>query len=169
MRARRTITLAAIWLVTLAVVRAISVQDALPTKGCADLNWPALPPNDAAYAAAAELARTLTERGFIITCVAPSKMTGTFEGQQRAALYGTDRGGFDALFLPELQTFDAMQVVEQQENGRYLYSFRGRPQPWSANRIDGSRPVYFIKHVNQLIVAYDKELATHLRTTLAGL
>lgn len=168
MKARQRITLAAIGLVTLPVVRTIAVQDPAPTAGCAALHWPALVPEDTAYADAAALARDLSDHGFIITCVAPSKMTGMFEGQEGAALYRTNRGDFEALFLPKPQTFDELQVIERQERGRYLYSFGGRPKPSPANLIDGSSPVYFIKYVNQLLVASDKELAAHLGTTLAG-
>jgi hypothetical protein len=169
MKARSRITFAMIGLVTLAVVRTIATQDAVPSAGCADLHWPALERNDVAYAHAAALARALIEHGFTITCVAPSKMTGMFEGEVGAALYRTNQSDFEALFLPKPQSFAELDVLERQENGRYMYSFRGRPNPWPANLIDASHPVYFIKHVNQLIITDDKELAAHLRTTLAGL
>ena len=95
-------------------------------------------------------------------------MVGTFEGQTGAALYRTNRGDFDALFLPNLQSFDGLQVFERQESGRYLYSFAGHPKPWPANLIDASRPVYFIKNLNRLIVAHDKELATQLGSIFTG-
>jgi hypothetical protein len=124
-------------------------------------------PSDPAYVDAVELARTLADHGFMVMCIAPSRWTGTFEGQKGAAVYRTDRGGFDALFLPKPQTFHRLQIVERQESGEYLYSFAGRPTPGRANLIEGPRPVFFIKHTNRLIVAYDKELADHLGTALA--
>ena len=156
MKARLRIAFAMIGLVTLAGVRTIATQDAVPSAGCADLHWPALARNDAAYAHAAALARALIEHGFTITCVAPSKMTGMFEGEAGAALYRANHGDFEALFLPKPQSFAELEVLERQENGRYIYSCRGRPNPWSATLIDASHPVYFITHVNQLIVTDDK-------------
>ena len=95
-------------------------------------------------------------------------MGGTFEGQAGAALYKTDRGSFEALFLPNLRTFDGLQIVEREESGRHLYSFTGQPKPWPANLVDASRPLYFIKNLNRLIVTQDKELSTQLRAILAG-
>jgi len=138
------------------------------TTGCADVNWPPLQPSDPAYRDAADLARALGNDGFIVHCIAQSKMVGTFDAQTGAALYRTDRGDFEALFLSRLQNFDGLQIFERAEGGRYLYSFGGRPRPWTTNLVDASRPVYFIKSLNRLIVAYDRELAAHLGTVLAG-
>jgi len=63
-------------------------------------------------------------------------MEGAFEGLEGAALYRTDRGDFEALFLPKPQTFAGMIVIEEQQNGRYTYSFhghgRGPPTAWRA-------------------------------------
>jgi len=95
-------------------------------------------------------------------------MVGTFEGQSGAALYKTNRGSFEALFLPNLRTFDGLQIVEREESGRHLYSFAGHPKPWPVNLIDASQPLYFIKTLNRLIVTQDKELSTQLRPLLAG-
>jgi hypothetical protein len=168
MKVRQLTTLAVVSLVVITLVGPMRAQAGSQPTGCADANWPALQPSDPAYLDAVELARILADSGFMVMCIAPSKMTGTFEGQKGAAVYRTDQGGFDALFLPKPQNFDRLQIVERQESGRYLYSFAGRPTPWPANLIEGPRPVFFIKHTNRLIVAYDKELADHLRTTLAG-
>jgi hypothetical protein len=115
-----------------------------------------------------DFAQALAAKGFIVQCVAPSKMVGMFEGQAGAALYRTNRGSFDVLFLPKPQNFDGLEIVERQDNGEYLYSFAGRPKPWPANLIAGPRPTFFVKHTNRLIVASDKDLADHLRTALAG-
>ncbi len=168
MKVRELITLAVLSLVVVTLVGPKRAQAGSQATGCADANWPALQSSDPAYLDAVALARILADHGFMVMCIAPSKMTGTFEGQKGAAVYRTDRGGFDALFLPKPQTFDRLQIIERQESGRYLYSFAGHPRPWPANLIDGPRPVFFIKHTNLLVVAYDKELADHLRTTFAG-
>jgi hypothetical protein len=152
--------------VVMAFVQPLVAQSGRHTTGCADVNWPALQPSDPVYRDAVDFARALADNGFIVQCIAPSKMVGTFEGQTGAALYRTNRGDFDALFLPNLPNLDGLQIFERQEGGRYLYSFGGRPKPWPANLIDASRPVYFIKNLNRLIVAHDKELAAHLGSIL---
>jgi hypothetical protein len=152
--------------VLMAFVHSLVAQRGNHTTGCSEVNWPPLQPTDPAYLDAIDLTRSLAD-GFVIQCIAPSKMAGTFEGQTGAALYKTDRGSFEALFLPKLQNFDGLQIVERQETGRYLYSFAGHPKPWPANLIDASRPVYFIKSLNRLIVAHDKELAAHLGSILS--
>src|SRR5438309_5032739 len=79
---------------------------------------------DPVYVDAMELARYLIDHGFIVNCVQGSKMQHLFDGQKGAALYRTDRGSFEALFLSKTETFDALEVVEQRQGTRYLYSFR---------------------------------------------
>lgn len=167
MKVRQLITLAVVGLVVITLVGPMRAEAGSQATGCADANATVLQPSDLAYLDAVELARTLADDGFIVMCIAPSKMTGMFEGLKGAALYRTDRGAFEALFLPKPQNFDRLQIVERQESGRYLYSFVGPPTPWPANAVDSPRPVFFIKHRNRLIVAYDKELADRLGTTLA--
>jgi hypothetical protein len=153
--------------VLMALVHPLVAQRGNHTTGCSDVNWPPLQPTDPAYPDAVDLTRALAD-GFVIQCIAPSRMAGTFDEQTGAALYKTNRGSFEALFLQKLQNFSRLQIVERQESGRYLYSFAGHPKPWPANLIDAPRPVYFIKSLNRLIVAHDKELATHLESILTG-
>ena len=154
--------------ILLVFVHTLVAQSGTQTRGCADVNWPTLHPSDPASPHALDLARALTANGFSVQCIAPSKMAGTFEGQAGAALYRTDRGDFEALFLPNPQNFNGLQILERRESGRYLYSFAGHPKPWPANLIDAPHPVYFIKNRNRLIVADDKELAVRLESILGG-
>ncbi|SRR6266566_3946369 len=91
-----------------------------------------LPVGNPAYADAVDLVRTLSSRGFVVKCILSSKMEGLFAGQEGAALYRTNRGDFETLFLPKSQNFNALQVVERRETGGYVYSFRGSPPPWPA-------------------------------------
>ena len=81
-----------------------------------------------------------------------------------AALYRTDRGDFEVLFLPPPNTFQLLKVVERQDGERYTYRFNGPPKPWPANRIDSAQRIYFIKHKNMLFVLSDKQLAATLET-----
>jgi len=125
-----------------------------------------LKPNDPAYADAIELAQTLRNHGFAVKCVLQSKMVRLFEGQKGAALYRTNRGDFEALFLPKAQTF-AVQPNEARKNGRYIYSFSGSPRstggPW-----DSARPTFFVQHSNQFLTTWDKQLATELDKALTS-
>jgi hypothetical protein len=168
MKVRQLTTLALVSLVVVTLGARIRAQAGSQATGCSDADWPALQSSDPAYPEAMELARTLADGGFMISCIVPSKMIGMFDGQTGAALYRTDQGGFEALFLPKPQNFDRLQIVERQESGRYLYSFAGHPTPWPANLINGPRRVIFLKHANRLIVAHDSELADRIGTTLAG-
>jgi len=157
MKVREVIVLA-VSLAAITLVGPMRAQAGQAT-GCEDVNWPALQPSDPAYREGMDFAHALATSGFIVQCVAPSKKGGTFEEQAGAALYRTDRGSFDVLFLSRPQNFDRLEIVERQENGEYLYSFAGRPTPWPANLIAGPRPTFFVKHTNRLIVASDKEVA----------
>src|SRR5258708_16853131 len=80
---------------------------------CSDVAQPSLAKSDAAYPDAMDLARTLISHSFIVTCVSPSQMTDTFEGQEGAAVYRTNEGDFEALFLPKPQNFNKLRVIER--------------------------------------------------------
>jgi len=121
---------------------------------------------DPAYVEAMELAQILRSRGFTVKCVLRSTMEGAFEGLEGAALYRTDRGDFEALFLPKPQTFAGMIVIEEQQNGRYTYSFHGTPRLWPANRVDSPRPISFLWHANHFLVIRDDQLRVKLEEVL---
>jgi hypothetical protein len=125
-----------------------------------------LPPADAAYDDAVELARTLNEHGFTIKCLLSSKMGGLFNGLEGAALYRTTDGDFDALFLPKPKTFADLKIIERPLKKGFVYSFAGKPRPWPANRFESLRRQYFLKHDNQLLVLSDDPLRTKLESVL---
>ena len=122
--------------------------------------------NDPAYADAMKLAQTLRNRGFIVKCVLQSKMVRLFEGEKGAALYRTNRGDFEGLFLPKTQIF-AVQPIETRKNGRYIYSFAGSPHvtggPW-----DCARPTFFTQHANRFFTTENKQLAAELDKALTS-
>jgi hypothetical protein len=123
----------------------------------------ALPSNAQAYPEAIALSQTLSKHGILVKCVLLSKMENTFDGQDGAALYRTDNGDFEVLFLPQPKTFDRLNVIERQDGARYSYRFKGPPQPWPANLIDSSFRIYFIKNRNMLfVVENNKQLAAKL-------
>jgi len=120
--------------------------------------------DDPAYVDAAGLARTLEVHGFIVRCVLQSKMTHFFDGQTGAALFRTDYGDFDVLFLPPSQTFALVELIEWQEDNRFLYSFRGNPSPTSSQPIDSTQPMFFGRHANQFFVTSNRQFAESLAT-----
>jgi hypothetical protein len=119
-----------------------------------------LKPDNPVYADAMTLARTLQFHGFIVKCIGQSKMIHLFEGQKGAAVFRTDHGDFEALFLPNTETFDSVELIESRENDRFLYSFRGRPSPASPHPIDSAYPMFFEKHGNQLFITSKSQVAS---------
>jgi len=121
--------------------------------------------NDPVYIDAVELARTLDTHDFKVKCILASKMGQLFEGQKGAALFRTNQGAFEVLFLPKAESFAAVEVIERRENGRYLYSFGGIPR--CLTHMDSSKPAYFIKFANILFIAWgDHQLAANLEAKL---
>jgi len=138
------------------------------SEQCSDSDLLAvLQPTDKSYSMAMELAETLQAEGFIIKCMLRSKMEGEFEGQDGAALFRTDRGDFEAMFLPKQKTFEKMMVLERQENSRYVYSFEGAPKPRSLRSMDSPRREYFVKHAHLLLLTSNALLAEDLRRAVS--
>jgi len=139
------------------------------SEKCSDRDLLAvLQPTDEAYSMAMELAKTLQAEGFIIKCMLRSKMGSMFEGQADAALFRTDRGDFEAMFLPKQKTFEKMIVLEREENGWYVYSFEGDPKPaWTPNRMESPRREYFVQHANLLLETSDGLLVEDLRRAVS--
>jgi len=125
-----------------------------------------LKPNDSTYVEAMELAQVLRNRGFRVNCVLKSTMIRFFEGEKGAALYRTNRGDFEGLFLPKGQTF-AVQPVETRTNARYIYSFAGSPHP-TGGPWDSAKPSFFVQGENQFLTTWDKQLAADLQKAVAS-
>jgi len=137
------------------------------SEKCSDRDLLAvLQPANNGYSMAMDLAETLQAEGFIIKCMLRSKLEGEFEGQDGAALFRTDRGDFEAMFLPKQKTFENIIVLERQENGWYVYSFEGDPKPRSSGS-QGPRREYFVKHANLLLETWDALLAEDLRRAVS--
>jgi hypothetical protein len=117
------------------------------------------------YTDAMILKQDLTEDGFEVQCVLESKWGGMFGDAKlgyrtSGALFITDRGDFDVLFLPATHVFDLLEIKEQKNGRFYDYSFSGYP-PSGAHVESGGR-TYFIKRGNKLFVANYASLATAL-------
>jgi hypothetical protein len=123
-------------------------------------------PTDAVYSDATKLAHTLNDLGLPVRCTLTSKMQRIFKGQRGAAFYVVDDGSFEVLFLKKTESFARLEIIERQENYRYLYSFRGTPR--TSVQMGGSRPSYFIKRGNMLFYVWGNEqLAAKLQARLA--
>jgi len=123
-----------------------------------------LPPTDPAHTEAIHLAKTLSRHGIRVRCVLLSKQAQMFEGQLGAALFRTDAGDFEALFLPRLQSWDDLKIVQQHETGGYTkYHFEGSPKYFGTWE---GRPVYFVKHRNQFLHSLDQQVVVKLRDAL---
>ncbi|HUM04311.1 MAG TPA: hypothetical protein VLT90_02550 [Terriglobales bacterium] len=121
-----------------------------------------LSPTDPAFSDAMELGRTLSDHGFTIRCVLTSKLGSLFKNLEGAALYRTDRGDFDALFLPTPQTFAELQIGERQGKKAFVYTFTGKSRSWAFNRLESVQREYFLKHESQLLILDDDQLRTKL-------
>lgn len=117
----------------------------------------ALPSDAPAYPDAISLSEQLGKHGISVRCLLRSKMEDTFQGQEGAALYRTDQGDFEALFLPPPKTFGQLKVIEWRDGRRCLYRFKGHPQPWSASLIDSAFRLYFVKNRNLLFVVQNSK------------
>jgi hypothetical protein len=118
------------------------------------------------YGVAVELARTLSNRGFVVDCIRRSKEEHMFVGQKGAAWFKTDHGIFEVWFLPKGESFSALKVIEQAEgNGSYTYSFQGTPR--ISTHMESPRHIFFIKHGNLLFeVLGNQQLAMSLDQAL---
>src|SRR5262245_12092692 len=101
--------------------RAQSTSSAQPEQCSSEDLRAVLRTSDSAYAETVALTKDLENRGYVVQCVLQSKLASFFEGQSGAALYRTDRGDFEALFLTKPRTFSSVRLIEHTDGGRYLY------------------------------------------------
>ena len=116
------------------------------------------------YAEAMELAQTLNRRGVGVQCILLSKMEHMFKDQVGAALFQSDAGDFEALFLPRSENWDSLMIVERSESNGYAYVFQGTPKSLTS-RWEGRR-MYFLKHGDQLLNSLEKQTVTKLNAAL---
>lgn len=163
----------ALYRAVILVIASVAAVGLAPLSGqiqdCSPMDLSAaVQPTDKAYGPARALSDHLERGGFRVRCVLRSRWEGLFEGLVGAALYRTDRGDFEALFLSPSDTFDQLRVNERKEGAAWVYSFEGEPKPWPANRIEGRR-IQFVKHAHRLLLVWDDEkLAALLQQAIAG-
>jgi hypothetical protein len=111
------------------------------------------------YTDAAQLAQELSAHGYVVGCIARSVFEGSMPITMGAALYMTNRGAFDVIFLPKPQTFEALEIIERQKKGNYIYKFRGTPR---FARQMAPKKTYFFKQSGRLFIAFDEQTAASL-------
>jgi hypothetical protein len=126
-----------------------------------------LRPSHHAYVDAMEFARFLNEHNIAVKSIHNSKLSGFFRGLPKAAFFRTDKGILEVIFFPD-NGAEKVSVTERRDNNRYIYSFRGQPQPDPARDIyDSARPVYFIAHGGWFVVTYDEEASTAVKSAFS--
>lgn len=122
---------------------------------------------DIAYEEAMKFAQLLREHGFTVRSVHRSKMESFFKGLNKAAFIRTDKGVIEVIFFDDPTGAEKVQVLEQWQDERYIYSFQGQPQPNTGDRMNAAYPVYFIAHHNLFMVTNEPELGTALKQAFA--
>jgi len=112
-----------------------------------------------------DLARLLTSKGIRVDCICASKSQGLFEGQKGATYFHTDAGIFESLYLPKGRVF-RVEMIEKQENGCKVYSFRGSPVGRSINSCGRAKSMVIIERKNVLLLADGGSGAERLRRAL---
>lgn len=109
-----------------------------------------------------ELADELKGVGIQVQCMRRSKQENLFGSEAGAAWVKSDQGVFEILFLPDVDSFSALQVIERSAaDGRFTYSFAGTPQIKTI--FDSSERMWFVKHRNVLVEIWgDSKLAARI-------
>lgn len=140
----------ALWLVALACGAGAAQTPSVPDSSL-------LRASDDSYADATAFARFLDQHGISVKTIHRSKLQNFFRGVHKAALFKTDRGILEVIFFP-YSGAEKVSVTEHREGTRYIYSFRGQPQPVPPlDNINAAYPEYFIMHGGLFIVTYDEK------------
>jgi hypothetical protein len=122
---------------------------------------------DRAYEQAMKLKAALEQQGVEVICVLPSVDVRMFRNQLGAAVYRTSIGQLIVMILPESMEFQ-IHVVETRRNGRYFYTFEGKPDV-DTHGWDAAFQIYFIQHHNFMFDVPDEKLAEKLRSLVRGM
>ena len=118
-----------------------------------------LTPENAEYADAMVFADFLKQHGLKVISVHKSKLNGFFRGINKAAFYKTDKGVVEVIFFPGPAGAEAVTVIEDRKDERFIYSFVGQPDPNPPGDIFNSkRPMYFAMYRNWFIVSQADEI-----------
>lgn|SRR2546425_3611971 len=120
--------------------------------------------SDIAYADATQFARFLNQHGITVKSIHRSKLESFFRGVNKAAFFKTNRGVLDVIFFPD-NGAERVSATEHREDKRYIYSFRGQPQPNPpGDTFNSGGPMYFITHGGWFIVAFDERASNAVKS-----
>ena len=118
-----------------------------------------LKPTDVAYLDAQAFAARLRQQGFEVNSIHRSKLEG-FLGVNKAAFFRMGKDVIEVIFFPDAEAASCIQVDLRREGDRYIYAFRGQPQPRPTDAMNSAYPMYFIAQGNAFIVTNNSKLAT---------
>jgi hypothetical protein len=123
-----------------------------------------LRPSDIAYADATEFAQFLNQHDITVKSIHHSKLVSFFRGVKKAAFFKTDKGILEVIFFPD-NGAERVSPTERRENGLFIYSFRGQPQPNPpGDTINAARPMYFITHGSWFIITSDERTSNAVKS-----
>jgi hypothetical protein len=123
-----------------------------------------LRPSDIAYADATGFAQFLNQHDITVKSIHRSKLESFFRGVNKAAFFKTDKGILEVIFFPDSGA-ERVSSTERRENGRFIYSFRGQPQPNPpGDTINAARRMYFITHDSWFIVTSDERTSNAVKS-----
>jgi hypothetical protein len=122
-----------------------------------------LVPADLSYARG--FVQLLSDAGWSIEAVYPSKFNSFFRETRKAAFIKTDKGVVEVVFFDQDAEVEQIQVREEQSevSGYHKYSVQ---TPLTKQRVEGAAS-YFTKHRNMFIITIDRELNDALNRLLA--
>ena len=152
---------------TMSRLATVSAQRA-QTEPAADTSL--MKDTDVAYSDAQAFAARLREQGFEVTSIHRSKLEGFFLGVNKAAFFRMGKGIIEVIFFPDAEAAGRIKVDLRCEGDRYIYTFRGQPQPRpTGDAMNSAYPMFFIDRGNAFIVTNNSHLATALTTNSSGL
>lgn len=129
------------------------------------------PKRDVSYPVPAELGyakefvRFLSDSGWSVEAVYPSKFNSFFRETAKAAFIKTEKGDIEVVFFNNDDDVMQIEVSEEQSKASRYYKYSVRT-PMTKQRIEGAA-CYFTKHRNMFIITTDRELSDALKRLLA--
>jgi hypothetical protein len=121
-------------------------------------------PGDLSFAK--EFVQFLSDSGWQVQAVRPSKFNGFFRETNRAAWIETDKGTLEVVFFDNDTTVEQMQISEQRSRASDYHQYVVRTAK-TMQRIEGGA-TYFIKYRKLLIMTSDRDLNDVLNRLLAN-
>ena len=116
---------------------------------------------------AREFVQFLSDAGWGIHLIRPSKFNSFFRDTNRAAFIRTDRGVVEVIFFDKEADVEQIQVDLQEDKLPKSHHYIIEKPPTTKQSLVGGGPTYFIKHRNMFMITIDRELSDELHRLLA--